>query len=80
MKALECSQHYTLIFRRSRAANSVFGDGAWQKFKLIQAFKVVLVLCKNEDRSKNELTIVLTTFPKNISLWGYFQTLILWLI
>ena len=27
MKALECSQHYTLIFRRSRADNSRVGGG-----------------------------------------------------
>ena len=32
----------------SRAANSVVGDGIWQKFKLIQAFIVVLVTCKND--------------------------------
>ena len=63
MKVLECSQHYTLIFKCSRAANSLVGDGIWQQFKLIQAFMVVLVTCKNdEDPFKNESTRVLTTF------------------
>ena len=36
------------------------------KFKLIQAFIVVLITCKNdEDQSKHELTRVLTTFQQN---------------
>ena len=62
MKVPECSQHYT-FFNRSRAANLVVGDGIWQKFKLIQAFMVVLVTCKNdEDPFKNESPRVLTTF------------------
>ena len=62
MKVLECSQHYTFIFKRSRAANSVVGDEIWQKFKLIQAFIDVLVTSKNdEDPFKNERTRVLTT-------------------
>ena len=35
----------------------------WQKFKLIQAFLVVLVTCKNEkDSIKNESTRELTIF------------------
>ena len=39
--------------RCSRAANSVVGDGNWQKFKLIQAFMVGIATCKNnEDPSK----------------------------
>ena len=63
MKVLECSQHNTFIFKCLRAANSVIGDGIWQKFKLIQAFAVVTVTCKNdEDPFKNESTGVLTTF------------------
>ena len=37
MKALEIS-HYTLIFIRSRAANSIVGGGIWPKFKHIQAY------------------------------------------
>ena len=45
------------------AANSVAGDGVWQKFKLIQAFMADLVTCKNdEDPFKKESTRVLTTF------------------
>ena len=32
-----------------RAANSITGDGIWPKLKLIQAFIVVLVTCKNEE-------------------------------
>ena len=44
------------------AANSIVGDEIWQEFKLIQAFMVVLVNCKNnEDSSKNERNRVLTT-------------------
>ena len=55
MKALEWSQHYSLIFRRSWAANSKDSDGILPKFKLIRAYIVGLVTCKNEeDPSKNE--------------------------
>ena len=51
------------FFKRSRVANAVVGDGIWQKFKLMQAFMVVLVTCKNaEDPFKNESTRLLTTF------------------
>ena len=51
------------FFKGSRAANSVVGDGIWQKFILIQAFMIVFVTCKNdEDPFKNESTRVLTTF------------------
>ena len=56
MKALEWSQHYPSILRCSSGANSIIGDGILMKFKLIQAFIVVLVTCTNdEDPSKNEL-------------------------
>ena len=49
--------------RRSRAANSIKGDGIWQKFKLIQAFVGVFITCKKEeDPSNNEGTRVVTTF------------------
>ena len=52
-----------IFFKRSKAANSVVGDGIWQKFKLTQAFMVVLITCKNyEDQFKKESTRVLTTF------------------
>ena len=55
--ALEWSQHYSLIFRRSRAANSEVSDGILPKFKPIQAFIADLVTFKNdEDPSKNEGT------------------------
>ena len=37
-------------------------DGILPKFKLIQAFMVGLLTCKNEDTSKNEGTRVVTTF------------------
>ena len=54
---------YIHFFKCSRAATSVVGDGIWQKFKLIQAFMVVLVTYKNDDDSiKNESTGLLTTF------------------
>ena len=63
MEALECSQHYTSIFRRARADNSKVGGGIWSKFELIQAFMHVLVTCKNEDdRIKNEGARVSTRF------------------
>ena len=49
-------------FRLSRAANSVDGGRVWPKTKLIQAFKVVLITCKNdEDPIKNESARVVTT-------------------
>ena len=57
MKTLECLQDY----RRSRAANSEVSGGILPKFKLIQAFIVGLVTCKNEeDPNKNEGARVLT--------------------
>ena len=59
MKAIECSQHYTFIFRRSRAAYSVVDERFWQKFKLIIAFMVVL---NDEDSAKNEGTRVSQQF------------------
>ena len=64
MKVLECSQHYTFIFQTLKGSlNLVVGDGIWQKFKLIQAFMVVLVTSKNdEDPLKNERVRMLTTF------------------
>ena len=63
MKALECSQHYTAIFRRVRANNSGVGGDILPKFELILAFMHVLVTCKNEDdRIKNEGARVFTRF------------------
>ena len=56
-----------LFFRRSRAANSEVSKGILPKFELIQAFKVVLVTCKNEEDP-------IKIFPI-ISLWEFFQTL-----
>ena len=75
MKALQCSQRQKKrFFRRSRAAYSVVGDRIWQKFKLIQAFMVVLVACKNdEDPFKTEGLRVLITLLL-ISLWESFMT------
>ena len=47
-----------LFFRRSRADNSEVSNGILSKFKLIQAFIVVLIVCKNEeDPFKIESTI-----------------------
>ena len=55
--------HYPSILRCSRAANSLMGDGILTKFKLIRAFIVVLLICKNEhDLFKFESTRVVTTF------------------
>ena len=60
MKALEWSQQCYIIhqsIRCSRAANSLKGDGILTKFKLICAFIVVLLICKNEyDLFKFEST------------------------
>ena len=64
------------FFNCSRAANSVVSDGNLQKFKLFQAFMVVLVTCKNdEDPFKNESTRVLTTFPhyKSMEIFSEVQ-------
>ena len=66
---------YIHFFKLPRTANSVAGDGIWQKFKLIQAFMVVLVTCKNdEDPFQNESTRVITTFLLFKSIWRNFQT------
>ena len=63
MKALEWTQHYSLIFGCSRAANSKVSDGILMEFNLIQVVMVGLVTFKNEeDPSKNEVTRVVTTF------------------
>ena len=63
IKALEWSQHYSLIFSRSWAVNSKVSDGILSKFKPIQAFMADLVTCKNkEDTFDNEGTRVVTTF------------------
>ena len=63
MKALECSQHYTSIFKRARADNSRVGGGIWPKFELIQALMHVPITCKNQDdRIQNEGARVFTRF------------------
>ena len=52
------------FFRSSRATNSKVSCGILPKFKLIKAFIVVLVSCKNEEGPlKNEGARVLTRFP-----------------
>ena len=54
MKELEWSQQFShnksmgIFLRCSRAANSIIGHGILKKFKLIQAFKVDLLICKYE--------------------------------
>ena len=54
---------YIVFFRRSRAANSEVRGGILSKFKLIQAFIVVLITRENEeDPIKNEGARVLTRF------------------
>ena len=48
---------------RSRAANSIIGDGILTKLKHIQAFIVVLLICKyKEDPFKIESTREVNTF------------------
>ena len=66
MNALEWSQHCYIIhqfLRCSRAANSLKGDGILTRFKLISAFIVDLLICKNKyDLFRFESTRVVTTF------------------
>ena len=66
LKALTWSQQCYIInqfLRCSRAANSLIGDEILTKFKFIQAFIVVLLICKNEyDLFKIESIRVVTTF------------------
>ena len=66
LKTLQWSRQCYIIhlfLRCSRAANSSIGDGILTKFKLVQAFIVVLLICKNEyDLFKFESTRVVTTF------------------
>ena len=57
---------YGNFFRRSRAANSVFGGQIWPKFELIQDIMHVLITCKFEkDRinsnGKKEVTSIFKT-------------------
>ena len=64
MKALELSKHYLSVFRMFkgshilyRTIDSIIGDGILTKFILLQAFIVVLLICKIEyDLSKIEST------------------------
>ena len=69
LKALEWSQLNTLIFQTLKG--SQLSDGIVLTFKLIRAFMVGLVTCKNEeDPSKNEGTSGHNISPI-ISLWGF---------
>ena len=75
MNELEWSQHYSLIFKMLKGANSKMRDGILPKFKLIQALIVALIVCKNEeDPFKIESTSSHNISPI-ISLLGFFQTL-----
>ena len=72
MEALECSQHYTLIFRHLRTGNFVVSGRIWLNFKLIKAFNHVLVSCKNDKVPiKNEDTRVAKTFHP-LQIYGDF--------
>ena len=63
MKALEWSQHYTLNFKMLNGQLIPVSFRIWSKLELIQAFMIVLVICKNEDNPiKNEGARVSTTF------------------
>ena len=54
---------FNQFLRCSGVANTEVSDGILTEFKLIQAFIVVLLICKNEyDLFKNESTRVVTTF------------------
>ena len=55
--------HYPSILRCSKAANSLICDEILTKFRLIQAFMVVLLICKYEyDQFKIVSTRVVTAF------------------
>ena len=63
IKELEWSQHCLLIFRRSKAAKSEFGDGILPEFKRVQTFITVIINCKKEeDPSENEGNKVVNRF------------------
>ena len=65
--------HYPSVLRCSRAANSLIDDGILTKFKLIQAFIVVLI-CKHEyDLFKIESTRVVTTFLPLEVYWDFLR-------
>ena len=52
----------SVVFRCSRAANSVVSDDIWPKFKLIHTFMYVLVTYKDKEiQMKNEGARVFTT-------------------
>ena len=64
MKALECSQHNTLILQTFKGR---------LKFELIQSFRHGMAFCKNEDDPiKNEAARVLTTFS-SLLVYGDFS-------
>ena len=42
--------------------STLSGDGILTKFKFVQAFIIVLLICKDEDQFKIESTRVVTTF------------------
>ena len=61
-KKLQRKPGESVVFRRSRAANSVVSDGIWPICKLIYAFMYVLVTYKDEENQmKNEGARVVTT-------------------
>ena len=52
----------SVVFRYSRAANSVLSYWIWPKFKLIHTFMCVLVTYRDEENQpKNEGARVVTT-------------------
>ena len=75
IEALECSQHYTSIFRRARADNSGVGGGIWPEFDLIQAFMHVLTTCKNEDDRIKMKELECSQDFSHYKSMGIFQTL-----
>ena len=53
----------SIFLRCLRGANSIIGDGILEKFKLIQAFIVVLLICNYEEEPfKFESIRVVTKF------------------
>ena len=57
----------SVVFRCSKAANSVVSDGIWPKFNLVHTFMYVLVTYKDEENQmKNEGAGAVTTLNSYI--------------
>ena len=69
MKVLEWSQHYSLILRRSRAANSVVSDRIWRN---LNSSKLLWCTVLSVRMKMIHSISVHNNFPI-ISLWDFFS-------